>query len=167
MTREIPLPSGHVALVDDGDYELVMASGPWHANKRRHGFTCKLYAQRSVRKPSGGWTSQKLHTFLMGCSPVDHINGDGLDNRRCNLRPATASQNNRNARRRQTNLSGFKGVSSGPGKRRWRARIQIDGRIRQLGYYDTAEAAAVSYDVAAREAFGEFAHPNFPSLGVD
>ena len=103
----------------------------------------------------------KMHTFLTGWPQVDHINGDGLDNRRCNLRPATSAQNNANARRVRTSRSPYKGVereSSG----KWRARICPHGQRINLGLYGTAEEAAHAYDSAAREIYGEFAYLNLP-----
>lgn len=156
--REIPLGRGLVALVDDADYDRVMAAGPWCA--RRSG--PRTYAQHHVRRAGRRAATESLHTFLTGWPYIDHRNGDGLDNQRRNLRPATGTQNNANTRRRTDNTSGFKGVSWRPDANRWHARVQSGRKLRHLGYFDTAEAAARAYDAAARELFGEFARPNFP-----
>jgi len=104
-----------------------------------------------------------MHTFLTGWPMVDHRNGNGLDNRRANLRPATKSQNGANRLIAASNKSGFKGVDLKKG--RWRAQIKVVGSKIHLGYFDLAEEAARAYDMAAIEAFGEFATLNFPSPG--
>ena len=158
--REIPLSRGYVALVDDADYELVMAAGPWHANPGAR----TVYAQHNRRRKGGGWSSQSLHSFLTGWPRVDHENGNGLDNQRSNLRPATSGQNSAN-RGANTNNSaaGYKGVQ--PNRTRglpWRAQIGAARKKYHLGLFATPEAAARAYDAAARELHGEFARTNFP-----
>ena len=85
---------------------------------------------------------------------IDHINGDGLDNRWANLREATRSQNMCNTALRADNKSGFKGVSWVTARRKWHA--QIAGK--SLGHFDNLEAAARAYRKAATERFGEFAN---------
>jgi hypothetical protein len=93
---------------------------------------------------------------------VDHRSGDGLDNRRGNLRVATTGQNNCNVQRRKDCTSGYKGASWHARIGLWQSQIQVAGRKRCLGYHNTAEEAARAYDVAARELHGEFACLNFP-----
>lgn len=158
MTREIPLTNGLVTLVDDADYEAVTTAGPWHADHHAH----LIYAARSSRRADGTAVTQRLHTFLVAAAYVDHRDSDGLNNRRSNLRPATASQNLANSRLRRDNTSGFKGVTFFRRTGRWAAQITVAGKARGLGYFATAEEAAACYDAAAIEAWGEFARPNFP-----
>lgn len=114
---------------------------------------------------------QKLHRLVIGARPgqiIDHINGDPLDNRLCNLRICTQSQNMMNRRPNRKSSSPYKGVtfsfpdSSNP----YCARIRIDGRKTHLGCFATAEDAARAYDLAALKHFGEFAHLNFPGRAV-
>jgi len=88
---------------------------------------------------------------------IDHINGNRDDNRRSNLRTATRSQNNGNARRRKDNSSGFKGVSFHPQTKKWRAAIHIKGRKHHIGLFQTPEEAHDAYINKANVAFGEFA----------
>lgn len=159
--REIPLSQGLVALVDGEDYEQVMAAGRWFAQRNRGTF----YARRNIQLPDRTRTMLNLHTFLTGWSYVDHHNGNGLDNRRVNLRPATHAENNRNQRLRRDNGSGFKGVTWYKATRRWQAQIRHGGQRRHLGYHGTSEDAARAYDAAAREFHGEFARLNFPING--
>lgn len=161
--REIPLSNGLVASVSDKDYERVISAGPWHATKPRGG---RVYAQRSIRRADGRRTTQKLHMFLTGWPQTDHHDGNGLNNTRTNLRDATRTQNNANARRRADNTSGFKGVSWDSRISRWYARIHINGERRWLGYFADARSAALAYDSAARELFGEFARLNLPEVSV-
>lgn len=89
---------------------------------------------------------------------IDHINGRRDDNRLCNLRLATRSENNRNAKRRSDNTSGVKGVSFDKARDRWRAQIRVSGRNRHMGYHKTPEEAYAAYCKAAAEHYGEFAN---------
>lgn len=92
---------------------------------------------------------------------VDHRDGDGLNNQRCNLRAATNIQNQHNSRKHKNGVtSRFKGVSRAQKRDAWVARITIDGKIKYLGYFKDDCDAARAYDKAAIEHFGEFAKVN-------
>lgn len=156
MTREIPLTQARIALVDDDDFERLMAVGKWQLA------TCggRHYAQHG----GNGWCV-RMHVLLMGgIGMVDHINGDGLDNRRSNLRLATSSQNGANIPAPSHNTSGYKGVSLYKRTGRWRAYAGANAR--HLGYFATAEEAARAYDAAATETWGNFARLNFPRQDI-
>jgi hypothetical protein len=149
--REIPLTKGYVAIVDDEDYERVMAAGKWHYSSG--------YAVRDHSR-------MRMHRFIMGLvfgdgKNVDHINGNGLDNRRCNLRICTMSQNQGNRGVNKNNATRYKGVSFDHINNKYMARITIHGRTVHLGRFVYAIDAACAYDRAAREYFGEFAVTNF------
>jgi hypothetical protein len=101
--------------------------------------------------------------ILEGAPQVDHIDGDGLNNQRSNLRPATQAQNMANSRKYSTNTSGFKGVGWHKAAKKWRADITFDYKTRYLGLFPTAEDAARAYDSAAKSLFGVFACLNFPA----
>lgn len=88
---------------------------------------------------------------------IDHINGIRTDNRIDNLRPASATENLRNTKRRKNNTSGCKGVSQHSTSRRWRARIVVNRVENHLGFFDTKEEAIAAYKHAAAERFGPFA----------
>lgn len=151
---QILLPDGLVALVDDEDTELV-GKYKWVSRRERCGRT--FYVQRNVILEDGRRTTQQLHQLIMGAVGVDHINRNGLDNRRSNLRLATPSQNAANSGPRS---GSYKGVTQR--QARWRAQIRIDGHNMQIGTYDTPEDAARAYDARAFAAWGEFAYLNFP-----
>lgn len=159
-TRQIPLTQGLVAIVDEADAIAVLAYR-WHAYRDGRTF----YAKREIRRQDGSRTTLRLHNFLTGWSMTDHRNGDGLDNRRSNLRQATTAQNNANLRRGVRNTSGFKGVNWSKKSSVWRAEIRANGQSRFLGHHSTPEEAARAYDAAARELHGEFACLNFPRIG--
>jgi len=93
---------------------------------------------------------------------VDHINGDGLDNRRANLRLATHAQNGRNRRKIKKGISKYKGVSWEESTGKWRALIHVDRKKISLGCYKDEVTAAKVYDKAAKKYHGEFARLNFP-----
>lgn len=163
MVKQVPLSRGMVALVDDEDYDRVIAMGKWSAEPGAYTFYARknLYQRGSGR--GGKLTSLLMHAFLTGWPRTDHVNGNGLDNQRANLRQATHGQNMANKRLYRNNTSGFKGVTRNTGTGRpWRGQIKADGKHFNLGNYDTPEAAAKAYDDAARELFGEFARLNFP-----
>jgi hypothetical protein len=152
------------ATVDDDDYDRL-AGFEWRLRARNGGTT--FYAYRNA-----GRQQEQMERTILGPPPEgmvwDHRNGNGLDNRRANLRPATPLQNTWNARKQcrpgaSQFKSPFKGVSKCKG--RWHAAIRIGGRKVHLGSFPTAQEAAAAYDQAARRQHGEFACVNFPRTG--
>jgi hypothetical protein len=161
MARQIPLTQGKFALVDDEDFERINRF-KWCVRSfrgRPH------YAARGINRGDGRTETVLMHRVICDAPEVDHVNGDGLDNRRCNLRPATRSQNQANARPRvvyagKPATSTFKGVSFDKGTRKWRACIRVERRLRYLGVHESERAAALAYNAAALEHYGEFARLN-------
>lgn len=155
-----------VALVSEEDAGLAAMS--WQAKISRSGANPIVYAQREERDSRGRRILVKMHRVIWerayGPIPdgyeVDHKEPGGLDNTRPNLRLATDSQNSANGRRRANNTSGFKGVHYVKRIGRWQALIRVNGKRRHLGYFDTPSEAGAAYDVAAVEAWGEFARLN-------
>jgi len=156
---EIPLTRGKFAKINLEDAPLVLRF-KWRATPHDRTFYAVTTTPRRL-----GHRNIYMHRLLMesssGDRSIDHINGDGLDNRRCNLRPASPCQQLANQRRlHRDNVSGFKGVSIEKRTGKWRARIMVEGRDISLGQFDSIEAAAAAYDIAARKLSGEFACTN-------
>jgi len=144
-------------IVDDNDYAAV-SRYRWSLIVPNKKCPQGRYAQAWIRDLTGVPRRLTLHRFLLSPKSgelVDHINGDGLDNRRCNLRVVSHSQNQQNRR----GIGGriIKGVKKTPNGR-WAAQIERNGIARYLGTYDTPEAASEAYQSAAKELFGEFAY---------
>ena len=144
-----------MALVDDADYELV-SRYRWTVNEPKR----VAYAQTSMRRPRR--TTISMHALIMGQPGIDHVNLNGLDNRRANLRPATLSQNGANRRSAVGSTSRFKGVSWYSRYGCWTAHIMVNKHARNLGNFADEIEAARAYDVAALAAWGEYARLNFP-----
>jgi len=156
--KEILLTKNKVALVSDEDYPYL-SQFAWHC--LTIGKMC--YAMRSTPRVNGKHKSILMHREILGVPPdkkVDHKDGDGLNNVRDNLRPATQMQNAYNQAAPSTNTSGYKGVNWFARYGKWRARISINGRVKHLGYFDSIKDAALARDNAARDAHGEFAYPS-------
>tara|TARA_R110002051_G_scaffold316556_3_gene396344 strand:+ start:225 stop:722 length:498 start_codon:yes stop_codon:yes gene_type:complete len=158
-----------VALVDDADYE-ALARFTWHAKPMFVKSRAAHYATRGGRPGEPG--TVYMHRAVMAANKgqmVDHIDRDGLNNQRGNLRFCTATQNVANSRR--PNASGFRGVSFDKARaeqrKPWCVFIQREGHGRLVGRYETAEQAALAYDRAAVALFGPFAQLNFPPAGND
>ncbi|PFH12876.1 AP2 domain-containing protein [Burkholderia sp. JKS000303] len=153
--KTLLLSQGYVAVVDDADYEdvaqfkwSVLRAGQW------------LYAMRTWREDGRG-RCELMHRRILGLhrgdpTKVDHRDGDGLNNQRNNLRPATDAQNMWNSRRPRNNTSGYKGVSYYTAKRKWCAEISAHSKRKKLGYFDSPEEAYAAYCRAAAELHGEF-----------
>lgn len=159
MTIEIPLTQGKVALIDDADLPLVEGH-KWYALKVKRTF----YAVTNIRKPDGKQTLILMHRTILQAKHgemIDHRDGNGLDNRRHNMRPATYHQNNWNARKMLGTSSQYKGVCFRPRLNKWEARITHNAQTITLGHFDNEMDAATSYDTAARKYHGEFARLNF------
>lgn len=159
--KTISLTQGYVAIVDDEDYDLVV-NLRWHASKSMTG---AIYATSNPSRKRGSpkLPAIRMHRMIMGLPAydireVDHVIPEKtLDNRRCNLRIATSGQNKRNTRRRKDNSSGYKGVCYVEKRKKWMARISLNGKEKFLGYFDSAQSAADAYAYAAPIFHGEFA----------
>ena len=105
---------------------------------------------------------KRIHRLIMGVTDknivVDHINHNGLDNRKSNLRICTSGQNTCNCLTSKNNKSGHKGVYWSKERKKWCAQISINNKTKGLGRYDTIEEAIEAREKAAKEYYGEFAN---------
>ena len=143
------------AMVDAEDYGRLSA---YRWKLTNHG-----YAARNARRDVGEgvvWVTVFMHREVLGLTHgderrSDHINGDRLDNRRCNLRAVTNAENcqNRGPRANRGSTSRFRGVSWKSDRGKWAAQVQVDGRNRVVGYFDDEIEAAEAARLARAEAY--------------
>ncbi len=149
--KEITLTQGKTAWIDDEDYPIV-SKIKWHAVN----ISGKWYAATV-------WGKQiiYLHHFVLGSKSreIDHINGDGLDCRKSNLRLCTHRQNMGNRLLRKDSKTGFLGVAV-TNRKKNPYTASVAGK--RIGVFKTKEDAARARDVKAIEKWGEFASLNFP-----
>lgn len=151
--KKISLTKGGFALVDDEDFERV-SQLKWASILDRN----VLYAQNHK-----DYLPIRMHRFILSASKgqqIDHINGDGLDNRKENLRICTTAENGWNQRVRKDTGSGFKGVSWNKASKRWVAYICKHKKTYSLGYFIEKEDAIAARLSAEKKHYGEFARPH-------
>jgi len=155
----IPLTQRKFAIADADDYQRL-AKHKWHCRKAKNNFYAfrrkdrnKVAMHREILKAPKGMV-------------VDHIDGNGLNNRKSNLRLCTASQNARNRRPNRVSSSKYKGVSLHKRDKKWDVQIICNGKRTRIGRFDNEIEAALAYDRKAEELFGEFAYLNFPELAT-
>ena len=150
--KQIPLTQGMFALVDDEDFEYLN-QWKWCVEKQRN----KYYA---ARRGESGQHLYMHRVILSDKTQIDHEDGNGLNNQKYNLREATYKENGSNRAKQKNNTSGFKGVFSHRNTKKWRAQIVVNKKAIHLGYFTTAEEAAIAYNEAAIKYHGSFAKLN-------
>jgi hypothetical protein len=160
--KKIPLTQGEFAIVDDADFDWLN-QWKWCLVKGAKTF----YANRGVG-PAKNRRLVLMHRQILGLSRhdgkcSDHINHNGLDNRRNNLRVCSRQQNNRNRKPypNELNTSKYKGVCWEKRRNKWRVSINISRKQIHVGAFNDEITAAKKYDIAAKKFFGEFAVLNF------
>ncbi len=144
-------------------FSTIPSVHTWHAKKYANRDTDLLYAAFNVQL-NGRWMCVFLHRLLLEAPPameVDHIDDNGLNNQRSNLRLCTPGQNQAKKRLNGSATSAFRGVYYDRRHSSWRATISFKGRQKYLGYFTNEIEAAHAYDAAAIRLYGEFARPNF------
>jgi hypothetical protein len=158
----IPLTQGKFAIVDFEDYHRV-GQYKWSYRKPKHP-RHSGYAGRTVRE-NGRQSTDLMHRVILRMEAglgVDHKNGNGLDNRKDNIRPYHGSQNSYNSgKRSKCSASPYKGVFRRPfPEKPWTAYIRVDGHPIYLGIFASDVDAAIAYNHAAGKYHGEFAYLN-------
>jgi len=154
--KTIGLTCSKVAIVDDDTFDYL---NQWKWQYDGHGY--------ASRRETIGYKKSKtvlMHREIIGTPKgmeTDHINGNGLDNRKSNLRICTTSQNGMNRDKQLNNTSGYKGVRFDKRGGKWQAYIRFDHKFVHLGLFIDAKEAAKAYDIAALRLFGKFAKTNF------
>ena len=159
--KTIPLTQGKFAIVDDEDFEKLNVH-KWHLQKSAN-FYYYAVRRKNIR---GKEIAIYMHREILGLRPtdnqvVDHIDHEGLNNRRFNIRICTNQENRMNSKHNKNSLSKFKGVSWHKHRRKWYASIKVNGRSQHLGSFDSEIEAAKVYDSKAKKLCGEFACTNF------
>ena len=154
IMKEIQLTKGQVVLVDDEDFEYLNQY-KWYADKGSSTF----YAKRDV------WVNRKRTRILMHCEilngkGIDHIDHNGLNNQKNNLRFCTNSENSMNRRKQENCTSVYKGVYFSNPAKKWRADIMFNYKHIFLGHFVSEVEAAKAYNAKAKELFREFANLN-------
>lgn len=151
--KTIPLTQGKFTIVDDDVYDYLMqwkwtfSGGYAYRLKTIKGKSKKIWLHREINAtPTGKYT--------------DHIDGNRLNNTRSNLRVCTYAENNKNAKTRKDNKSGYRGVHWEKGCRKWRAVINNNGKRITIGMFDDVVAAAIAYNEYAKKLHKEFARLN-------
>lgn len=153
--QAIALDGGRLAKVDISDYEVLIGFA-WYIDDKGYATT------------GHGARTRRMHQLVLKAPRdrlVDHVNGDRLDNRMCNLRVCTPAQNQWNRGKPRTTAkvaSRYKGVSWDKTNLRWRSKIVVAGKQMHLGYFADEVSAAHAYDAAAQKHFGEYGRLNFP-----
>lgn len=156
--KTITLTKGKITLIDDEDFEKI-SKYSWRALKTKNNWYAVAWEKnnRSHRKLL---LLHRVITSAPAALEADHRDGNGLNNRRYNLRLCSHSQNHQAFQTKSKKASSkFRGVRFK--NRSWDAQIKVSGKSVHLGRHPTEEDAARAYDKKAREVFGEFAHPNF------
>ena len=161
---KIPLTQGRFTKVDPDDY-------PWLSQFRWHR-KANPNATYAVRTITIAGKSKRIfmHRLIMNTPAhlvCDHVNHDGLDNRKANLRNCTIRQNNANSRSARGASSKYKGVSWNKTRKKFAAYIKKDNKQLYLGLFENETEAAKAYDEAAKKYHAEFAALNFPELGTE
>lgn len=154
---KIKITKGFYSLIDEEDF-LRVSKFKWSASVYKNNFYAitDIYQKNKKKKIRTG-----MHRFLMNFpknKDVDHINGNGLDNRKINLRVCSRSQNSMNRDKSSLNKSGYKGVSWCKAMNSWQACISFNRKTIYLGCYSTPKKAHEIYSIAAKKYYGEFAY---------
>jgi len=158
---EVLLTQNKKALIDYMDYKVV-SKHKWHTHKSSD----ILYAGTNLysKEKNRNQTKILMHSLILGENLIDHKNGNGLDNRRSNIRACTISQNRANSSKAKGTSSKYKGVFWRDADKKWFAQTSKNHKRYYIGKFENASDAAKAYDNFARKLYGDFAKLNFPDF---
>lgn len=151
---ELELTQGQTATFDDEDFELI-SRFKWSALKIGNSFYAVTNTSRKLGKRKVLYMHRVI-TGVQGREEIDHINRNGLDNRKENLRVCTHKENMQN-QVKMCGSSRFKGVSWDSSNKKWASHIRVENKTKYLGEYTSESDAAIAYNEAAKNYFEEFA----------
>jgi hypothetical protein len=161
----VTLNDGYEAIIDASDVSLVDGVN-WCAKLscRKDGSIKSVYAIRNTQLEDGSWKTVYMHRVIANTPSgmeTDHLDGNGLNNRRENIRNATRAQNAKNKRMNVNNTSGFRGVYADKRRGTWRIQIKVDGKRKYKSFATLEEAASARADEVAK-LYGAFSNRHFP-----
>lgn len=156
---QIALTQGQVATIDAEDFEMI-SQYKWCANKRKHRWYAVGYVRGSSKTKAKLVYMHRLIAKAETGYDVDHIDGNGLNNTKSNLRSATRSQNMQNERNLRGGTSIYKGVYFNAKRNRWIVEMKIETKKKHIGQFKTELEAARAYNLNALKHYGEFARLN-------
>lgn len=153
---------GTEILVDEDDFEFLNKY-KWSITQKGHRRT--VYARTNIKSENGRYYTERMHRLVLGVGKgekviVDHINGNGLDNRKSNLRKTDFSGNASNVPTHKGNTSGYKGVYYRKARRRWVVEVRKERKTVVRKHFQCKHCAALFYNEKAKEIHGEFAWQN-------
>lgn len=157
----IPLTQGEIAIIDSEDFHIV-SGYRWHVSKYKN-----VQYALSAKWNKGNPSTILMHRLVMNLKRydglmIDHINMNGLDNRKINLRFTDFSLNAHHCKLLSSNTTGFRGIAWNNIRCAWQATIRVYGKRYFLGYYSSKRNAALAYDAAALRYKKDHATLNFP-----
>jgi hypothetical protein len=156
--KTIKLTQGKEAIVDDEDFDYLNQWKWFYCKSRKTGYAKRVSGKRPKQQQIS------MHRIIMQPNQgmeIDHIDHNGLNNQRQNLRNCSPTENKQNSSKHRNNTSGYVGVVWEKRRKKWSANIQANNTNVFLGRFDNIEDAAQAYDVYARRYYGEFACTNF------
>lgn len=159
MNRLIPLTNNQYAMIDEEDFEKVNRIS-WHVRKGPKPYARGSIWNKKLKKNRLVYMHRYILDVLDTEDEIDHIDGNGLNNQRSNLRFCTKSQNNHNVPKKPNSLSKYKGVTYQKDRKKWAAMITVNYKSIFLGRFRTESDAAHAYNLAAIKYFGKSARLN-------
>lgn len=160
--KKIKLTQSKHAIVSDTDFSMLKKF-KWCAHREgKNWYAITNVEKREIIKI--GKTQIRMHQLILKTIGIDHINGNGLDNRRSNLRKATSSQNNSNRKKSSGKSSKFNGVYWDSDRKKWVAQIKKNGTVLYLGSFKSERLASIIRDKASIRMFGKYGKLNHETI---